>query len=64
MAAKIDLLMKLREGRSCEAVALHFQCSLAWVEIVAGKRIPDCAFSRRAGISLRPGKPITLARAA
>lgn len=47
MASKTDLILDLRKGYSPREIATRHQCSLAWVEIVAGTRQPDSASNRR-----------------
>lgn len=64
MAARIDLIYRLRDGLSCEEVAELYKCSLAWVEIVAGKRIPESATPRKLFPFRKQTNLPTLARAA
>lgn len=47
MASRNDIVLDLREGYRPEEIAIRRQANLIWIEIIAGKRIPDCADIRR-----------------
>jgi len=58
MAARTDLILDLRAGYTPAQIAQRHECSLSWVELVAGTRQPDTASVRRAAAGQRTGKVI------
>jgi hypothetical protein len=47
MASRNDVVVSLQAGMKPAEIAERHKCSLVWVEIIAGKRTPEDAFSRR-----------------
>ena len=56
MASRNDIVLDLRAGFSPEDIAVRRQTNIVWIEIVAGKRIPECACIRRARRQRRLGR--------
>lgn len=47
MASRYDIMRSLKEGLTPQATAARHHCNLVWVEIIAGKRIPESAERNR-----------------
>lgn len=58
MAAYTDVILDLRQGYTPAQIAKRHDCSLSWVELVAGVRKPDTASRRRQEAGKREGRVI------
>jgi hypothetical protein len=58
MAARTDVILDLRQGYTPAEIAKRHDCSLPWVEIIAGVRTPESAFSRQRAAGQHTGRVV------